>query len=350
MTNFDSELEALLRAQRDALSSSSAKSHAPPQVGDIWISHTQWSFGAEEGLAAMLVVLRAFNEAWSSQPLFDVAPISEDERLATEWSLILSASDSGLGVPLVLHIDVQSTTTSSMLARRLGSLAEHARDDLLNVLRAYALSDASAIELRVGRSGTVSIRFHPEWDEFAKQLVSLSQAFAAPLEEERCKTDPGNDSSDIEDNADERLLAAASGAESASSFKEHCNWEYRTIRPFIYCIGAPVSRTPQRLGEAVACYYSGGKTIGVQRTAQQWLDSATFHRIEPFFDLPLKRFFEYADALMAFHNVVGPSVLKSLPASDIKLIVESIRCAKLATGLTAGTKPMKLAARRPTDE
>lgn len=346
--SLDSELEALLKAQRSTLSSAFEEKQIIPQVGDVWVSHARWAFGPEDGLDAMLVVLRAFNEVWSSQPLLDVAPVSEDERLASEWSLILGASESGLGLPLVLHIDIQSTTTASMLSRRLGRLEEHARNDLLNMLRAYALSDVSAIELEVGRSGTISIRFHPEWDEFAKQLVALSRAFALTLEGERPREGSTRESSEVEDSSEDRLLAAASGAQR--SLSGHCKWEYRAVRPFIHCSGFSVTDIPHRLGEALACYYSTARVKGVQRTASQWLDSETFHRIEPLFDIPLTRFFEHSNVLVAFQNVVDPAMAKALPAGDLKLIVESIRCAKRVSGLTAGTQPMKLAARRLTNE
>ena len=349
VSTTDLEFEPLLMAQRSAVASSREEHQAEPRVGDVWTSHAQWSMGAEQGLAAMLVVVRAFNEAWSSQPLFDVAPISEDERLASEWSLILSASDSGLGLPLVVHIDVQSTTTSSMLDRRLGSLAEPARDDLLVLLRAYALSDASAIELRVAQSGTVSIRLHPEWDEFSRQLVALSHAFSAMLEVERAKH-ASVDSSENADDRCERLLVAASGAQWAIVEKESCKWEYREVRPFVYCSGSQISGIPHRLGEAVACLYLGSTVKGVQRTASQRLDREAFQRLKRFFDLPLTRLCQSADPWTAFQLVVGSAEAKTVARADIRVIVESIRVAKLATGVAAGTPTMKLAARRPTGE
>jgi hypothetical protein len=299
----------------------------------------------------MLVVLRAFSEVWSSQPLFDVAPVSEDERLASEWSLILSASDSGVGLPLVVHVDVQCTTTSSMLMRRLGTLSDPARVDLDNLVRAYAMGDASSIEWRVGRPGSISIRFHPEWDEFARQLVVLSQTFAAPLAVERSKQE-SVDKSHIPAFEYEEILAAASGVrEDASLASGSCKWEYREVAPFVYCHGLQSKNAPKRLGEAIAYYYAReSRASGVCRAAPQRLDSDAFRRLEPLLNVLLTKLFEAPDARAALYEAVGAAIMNTLPRTDYAIIVESVRCAKKVTGFTAGTQPMRLAARRSWNE
>lgn len=348
----DTELQTLLDAQRRSLMTTFGHNQPVPQVGDIWLSGTNWPLGPEEGLSAMLVVLRAFSEVWSSQPLFDVAPLSEDERLASEWSLILSASDSGIGLPLVLHIDVQCTTTSSMLTRRVGALSGPARADLNNVMRAYAMGDSSSIEWHVGRAGSISIRLHHEWEEFARQLVNLSKAFAAPLTLERTRQEV-DEPDETAELSDHRLLAVASGVKQKEIDEwEPYQWEYRNVAPFVYCIGFPCKSPPSRLGEAIAHYYSQvSSVVEVYRAAPPRLDSEAFQRLAPLLDASLTRLFEATDLRTALRELVGAAATSALDQAetDYAIIVESVRWAKKVSRLTAGAHPMRLAARRTTE-
>ncbi len=178
---LDLRSRALLELQRQSLARSLSDNQPEPSVGDVWVTRTVWPTGIAKGLAAMIVVLRAFTEAWSARTLYDVAPLSDDERLASEWSLLLGADVSGLGFPVVAHIDAQCSTTSSMLTRRLGALAEAALADLHLLLQAYASGDSAVLELAVGHTGRRSVRHHLEWEEFASALLAVSQALAAPL-------------------------------------------------------------------------------------------------------------------------------------------------------------------------
>lgn len=178
---LDPRSRALLELQREGLAKSLWDNQPEPSVGDVWITQATWPTGIAKGLAAMIVVLRSFTEAWSARTLYDVAPLSDDERLASEWSLLLGADVSGLGFPVVAHIDAQCTTTSSMLTRRLGALAERALADLDLLLYAYASGDTAPLKLDVGCTGRSSIRHHLEWEDFASALLSISQALAAPL-------------------------------------------------------------------------------------------------------------------------------------------------------------------------
>lgn len=178
---LDPRSRALLELQRESLARSLSENQPEPSVGDVWVTRTTWPTGISKGLAAMIVVLRAFTEAWSARTLYDVAPLSDDERLASEWSLLLGAEVSGLGIPIVAHVDAQCTTAVSMLSRRLGALAELALADLNLLVHAYASGDSAPLKLAVGCTGRSSIRHHLEWEDFASALLTISQALAAPL-------------------------------------------------------------------------------------------------------------------------------------------------------------------------
>jgi mRNA-degrading endonuclease toxin of MazEF toxin-antitoxin module len=349
------ELEALLSSQRTALREACAEVSGVPQVGDVWLSEVQWSFGREAGLAAMLVVLRAFTEVWSSRTLFDVAPASEDERLATEWSLILDAHVSGISSPLVLHIDVQSTATASMLSRRLGALSDSALADLHALVRAYAMGDTGSIDLRVGQRGRLSIRFHPEWEEFARQLLFLSQSFAEPLASIRGGEEAIKDTDIASRTATEATSTdlRATTSSHRSELIDNCKWVYQHTAPFLHCDALSSARIPRRLGEAIACYYSlSSKLPGVNRVASQRLDLNAFQRLEPVLNVSLSELFVAVDPRTALITSVGEEGISKLePISDYALIVEAIRVAKRVCGLMLGTKPIALAARRhPHDD
>lgn len=213
----DAADQALLDAQRTALLLASTPSIRQPKVGDVWLSSALWSGSMEHAMTAMLIVLRTFTVAWSIRPLFDVAPVSDDERLASEWSLLFGASYSGIGFPIIAHIDAQCTTSSSMLVRFVGALSDVARSDLSTVLRAYALNDDSGVELTIGRRGSVSIRFHPEWEEFARDVVALCHVFSSAAERERARGGAATVERQEEAADDDRVLAVASGVQEAAS-------------------------------------------------------------------------------------------------------------------------------------
>jgi hypothetical protein len=341
--NPSAEIELLLDAQRNALQSAFGSDRPTPQVGDVWLSGVKWTFGSEDGLDAMLVVLRSFSEVWSSQLLFDVAPVTEDERLASEWSLILEPADSGLGLPLVLHVDIQSTTTSSMLMRRYGTLSDLARIDLDNLLRAYAMGDASSIELKASRQGRLSIRYHPEWDEFLKQLIALSKAFSTSLRVER----RGKESVDEERKAlalSDRAMVH--GRETSSDEDTACSWEYLNRAPFIQCKQLFRGSTPRFLGEAIALLYSAdNQTEYVYRSAPSRLNQDSFQRLEPLLDLRLSNLLAASDVHAILHELTGAALHPGLTSTELAIVVESIRLVKKYQ-TTAGVSTLRLAARR----
>lgn len=259
---LDPRSRALLELQRESLARSLWDNQPEPSVGDVWITRATWHTGIAKGLAAMIVVLRAFTEAWSARTLYDVAPLSDDERLASEWSLLLGADVSGLGFPIVAHIDAQCTTTSAMLSRRLGALAEQALADLDRLLYAYASGDTAPLTLAVGCTGRSSIRHHLEWEDFASALLVISQALSAPLLE----------SADGTPN-DEALSASES---SLSLVREPApppydeRWMFEWDPPRLReC--APGNENVLLLGHVIARYLHDSPRHALQREALQLL-------------------------------------------------------------------------------
>ena len=344
----DSDVTALLGAQRNAVKTAFGSNPTEPKVGEVWLSDARWLGVGGTATSAMLVVLRAFVEAWSARPLFDVAPVSDDERLASEWSLILDASRSGLGIPLVIHIDVQSTTTSSMLVHHVGALSELARLDLDSLMHAYAIGNGSVIELHVGRLGRVSIRFHPEWDEFSRELFAVSQAFAAPLARERmARNTPRQSYEDVK--SDPSHLAVASGAQSDDTdVPQMCRWVYLDTAPYLRPLRVREDSSFQWLGEALVFYFSERSAGNIQDSdVPAILDLATFERLEPFLNVALTRLVSESrtdrmQGALREHAGHAPNY------GDFKIIMKCLRVAKTCTLRTDGMKPMRLAARRPT--
>lgn len=266
---LDPRSRALLELQRESLARSLWDNQPEPSVGDVWVTRATWPTGIAKGLAAMIVVLRAFTEAWSARTLYDVAPLSDDERLASEWSLLLGADASGLGFPIVAHIDAQCTTTSSMLTRRLGALAEAALADLHLLLQAYESGYASTLKLALGYTGRRSIRHHLEWEEFASALLAIAQELAAPLLDGIDGT-----SEDEETSANEPSLALVRG-ESPPPYGERWAFEWNPPR---LLDRAPDGSNVLLLGHVIALYLQDRPAQAPQREALQ--------RLRAVFDLP----------------------------------------------------------------
>lgn len=296
-------------------------------------------------MTAMLIVLRTFTETWCVRPLFDVAPISENERLASEWSLIFGPSRSGLGFPIVAHIDAQCTTTSSMLVRFVGTLSDVACLDLDAILRAYALNDDCVIELKIARRGDSRIRFHPEWVEFARELVILCQAFSAPLGRERAKEGEQSEEREAEWPDRYRLLAIASGAVDHASGEHSGSWEYIPKAPYlIWADATAASASLTKIGEVLLLYYSRcSKSLNGNDTGPIALDRETFNRLTPFLGLP-------TETLLSVAADKIPTVLFDLSGQHpvypvTRIIVDAVRCIKMDAN--RGAMLMRLAARRP---
>lgn len=171
------ELDQLLASQRAQLRCMQARlvesfPHAPV-VGDIWASHAPWGSGKSD-VSALVLVLRTFVDDWTAEPLVDVAPVSDDERLAADWSLVLDTHHSGTGNPIVVHVDIQCTARHGALRRWVGRLPSAGGDDLTSVLHAFERGDPPPADaLRVGRLGQVAVRTCREWREFSDHLLDV---------------------------------------------------------------------------------------------------------------------------------------------------------------------------------
>jgi hypothetical protein len=102
--------------------------------------------------------------------------LSNDHRLAAEWSIAFSAPVSGLEVPLVAHVDYQFTASPDRLGRCLGALSEAAWTDVLTVSRAWGQGELSSSELTVGRLGQPGIRDWPAWTAWEHACNKLLNA------------------------------------------------------------------------------------------------------------------------------------------------------------------------------
>lgn len=289
---LDPRSRALLELQRESLARSLWDNQPEPSVGDVWVTRASWHTGIAKGLAAMIVVLRAFTEAWSARTLYDVAPLSDDERLASEWSLLLGADSSGLGFPIVAHIDAQCTTTSSMLTRRLGALAEAALADLHLLLHAYATGDASTLKLAVGYTGRRSIRHHLEWEEFASALLAIAQELSAPLLDSIDGTPE-----DEETPANEPPLALVR-EESPPPYGERWAFEWNPPR---LLDRAPDGSSVVLLGHVIARYLQDRPSLSLQRDVLQRLLVVCDLTYEEVAELPnVKRLVRFKECFTSF--------------------------------------------------
>jgi hypothetical protein len=177
-------LDDLLESQRRHLARMRASASREPLVGDVWTSHGSWGT-AKSGISALFVVLRTFFEEWTAEPLIDLAPVTDDEWLAADWTLVLDVEHSGTGTPLALHLDLQCTTRRNVLRHWIGRLPDAAGVDLMTVLHAFERGEAPPADaLRVGRLGQAAVRTRPEWTDFSRQLLSVCAVIRIPHEEE----------------------------------------------------------------------------------------------------------------------------------------------------------------------
>jgi hypothetical protein len=343
----DVAIDSLLEAQRSALDSAFGGDKFAPSVGDVWLSNATWQVDTDEDLTAMLVILRSFNETWSAKPLFDVAPVSDDQRLASEWSLILDAPVSGVGIPLIVHVDVQTTTTSSMLNRRVGRLAELACRDLQMIMRAYALGEIAVVELCIGRTGSINIRFHPEWDAFARQLVRVAQEFSAPVARERMAIEDANvEPIDVDEHS---ALAVACSDPVEDNTSAQRTWEYRFGPPFLYSPDVVRDNAHLRLGDAVATYYCRQMPPGAAFAGARVLDIDSFSRLQPFLNTRLSYLLTAPDNVVLRYRLlesVDQALKAELRSKEFATVVESIRLMRCEIAKRNAIVPTHMAARR----
>ena len=235
-----------------------------------------------------------------------------------------------------------------MLKRRVGRLADLAKGDLEKLMRAYAMGDVSAVELSVGRTGSINIRFHSEWDQFAKQLVRLAQDFAFPLVKSRSIL-PAEEPCMGTGEDEYPELAVACSESTDPDPQTPVSWHYQTSRPFICSSAHDSANGLQWLGDAVTAYFSQEASSAPRGCSHKFLDRESYVRLRPFLGIRL-------DPLLAAPNPVAlrtrllenidEDQQSDLQALDIRTIVESVRLVKTQISKARTIFPTHLAARR----
>jgi hypothetical protein len=139
-----------------------------------------WSDPEGAAFSFLILVVSHHTSAADNTALANVVPVTEDDRLATEWSLILDAQHSGIGGPAVIHVDLERSASIECLRRYVGSLPDKAGEDLLCVAHAWSRSDAPPCSLSVGRLGQAAVRTRPDWQSFDDWLsISMEEICAS---------------------------------------------------------------------------------------------------------------------------------------------------------------------------
>jgi hypothetical protein len=128
----------------------------------------------------MVVVLSNAYRHTADTTLVNVAPVTDDERLAADWSIVFDALDSGIGTPAVIHVDHEQSATTDSLRYCLGRLPQRAGTDLLSIAHAWHSGNQSQIELSVGRLGEVEMRTQPQWQILDALLAKEMEVLCAP--------------------------------------------------------------------------------------------------------------------------------------------------------------------------
>lgn len=134
-----------------------------------------WPYPDGAGLSFLVLVLSHHTSAVDNAALVNVAPVTDDERLATEWSLIFDGEHSGIGGSAVIHIDFEQSARVECLHRYIGRLPEKAGEDLLAVAHAWSRSEPSPYSLSVGRMGQAAVRTRPDWQALDEWLSGTMQ-------------------------------------------------------------------------------------------------------------------------------------------------------------------------------
>lgn len=194
-------LKSLVIEQRGRVRRMIDNPRPEPSIGQVWTlsplpvrstSHEVRSsdvFEVEQFL--LVVVLRTAISYVTNAPVVNLAPITEDRRLAAEWSLVFDELQSGIGTPVVIHVDHERTAPIESLGRCVGRLPERAGNDLLAVIRTWSDSGAVMPQLEVGCLGEVAIRTHPSWRALDSWLARIMDNACMRPDDE--SVDPSSD-------------------------------------------------------------------------------------------------------------------------------------------------------------
>jgi hypothetical protein len=169
--------------QRRDLEFALHKSAHEPKVGQIWTTrgvYRRTSSPSRPLLSLLVIVLRIVTRPFSSGTFVDVAPVTEDAALAAEWSLVFSEDKSGLGSPVVIHLDFQVTATTESLGRYFGSLSGRACESLVRALELYDVPELP-VSLACGFLGQEAVRELDAWQLLQTEFERLIMMLSAPL-------------------------------------------------------------------------------------------------------------------------------------------------------------------------
>ena len=176
----------LLAKQRRELELTFQEVKREPRIGDIWTTRDiNWSSDSPSRplISMLVVVLRIFTRPFTNNVVIDVAPVTEDLGLAAEWSLAFAEQHSGVGSPIVVHVDFQVTTSMEALGRYFGALSSAAVKCLLQSLEYYDAAQSPPVDLACGSFGKTEVRRLDDWHELQHELEMLIAKLAAAIAE-----------------------------------------------------------------------------------------------------------------------------------------------------------------------
>lgn len=144
-----------------------------PATGQFWIVR------APDARASLVLILDYHPAEAGEEGFVNLAPVTEEDWLAAEWSLSFSAVHSGLGVLAVIHVDFDQSVGERFLDRCIGQLPVQSGAEFVRVVRAWSNSEAPPRDLLLGRLGQVDIRTRIEWQALDKLLSTSLRSIAA---------------------------------------------------------------------------------------------------------------------------------------------------------------------------
>jgi hypothetical protein len=165
-----------------------------PTIGQVWAARLHdtarggagpakspsgadfWGGSYETAFPFLVLVLDQYVSEALDKHVVNLVPVTGDARLAAEWSLVFGTPDSGIGSPIVIHIDFEQSANINCLDRYIGCLPERSGSELLRVARAWSRSETTPSDLAVGRLGQAEIRTRVEWQALDKWLSGSMRA------------------------------------------------------------------------------------------------------------------------------------------------------------------------------
>jgi hypothetical protein len=193
-------MQGQIDAQREALARALASERDKPSPGDVWVTRYPMSgVSGPETLSWLCLVMDHYWREYTREWVLDVVPVTEDPRLAADWSYIVPEDQCDYGAPLVAHVDFFCTAPRNGIVRRVGQLTEHCFAEVMSA-RSALLSGDPVDEFRCGRLGAESTRTTDAWIILEEALYSLTQQAAVAFGDEgENRTEEGAERSAVHD-------------------------------------------------------------------------------------------------------------------------------------------------------